>query len=436
MNSEASRNATRAPELRVLYACLFVVMVGYGSTLIVLPYHLQRINALASASPEAVAFQVGLLTGVYALAQLIAGPLVGRVIDRLGERNTLLGGLAGLAATQAAFGLTASLPLLYGLRFLGGVAAAALIVSATAYVTEQTSDKGRARGMAWFGTSVSLGLIAGPAMAGVLSQPGIDIAAGPFRIDGYSIPFIFSAALTLAILAYARTRLDPVPTATILAVEVGTAGRDGTPRLRTLLGLVTTSQYGLAIFEGTFVLYARDRLSLNAAQTSMAFVVCGVVMALQVPASALMTKIAGPLSQVAIGFTLMGIGISALLTSTTYPVVLAMVAVLAAGAALVIPKLSALVTIGQRTSTSVALGWKSSASSLGQFLGPVVGGSLIARHADLPFLMAGVLLTGVGVGIAIACRRPTSQRGQGVRPYAGKPTALTVLATDAQPPSP
>lgn len=436
MNSEAFPNDTRAPELRVLYACLFVVMVGYGSTLIVLPYHLQRIHALASASPETVAFQVGLLTGVYALAQLIAGPIVGRVIDRLGGRNTLLGGLAGLAATQAAFGLTASLPLLYGLRFLGGVAAAALIVSATAYVTEQTSDKGRARGMAWFGTSVSLGLIAGPAMAGVLSQPGIDIGAGLFRIDGYSIPFLFSAALTLAILAYARTRLAPVPTSTNVAVEVGTTGSNGVPRLRTLLGLVTAAQYGLAIFEGTFVLYSRDRLSLSAGQTSVAFVVCGVVMALQVPASAVMTKVAGPLVQVAVGFALMGIGISALLTSTSYPVVLAMVAVLAAGAALVIPNLSALVTIGQRTSTSVALGWKSSASSLGQFLGPVVGGSLIAKHADLPFLMAGVLLTGVGVGIAIACRRSKSQLGHGVRPHAGKPTVLTVVATDAQPPRP
>lgn len=436
MKSAAWPRNSQAPELRVLYACLFVVMVGYGSTLIVLPYHLQRIDALSSASPETVAFQVGLLTGTYALAQLIAGPFVGRLADRLGERNTLLGGLAGLAATQAAFGLTASLPLLYALRFVGGVAAAALIVSATAYVTEQTSEKGRARGMAWFGTSISLGLIAGPAMAGLLSQPGIDIGAGPFRIDGYSIPFIFSAALTLTILAYARTRLAPVPPSTNLVVAAGASGGNGVPRLRTLLGLVTAAQYGLAIFEGTFVLYARDRLSLSAGQTSLAFVVCGLVMALQVPAAALMHKVAGPLSQVAIGFALMGIGISALLTTTSYPLVLAMVGVLAAGAALVIPNLSALVTIGQRTSTSVALGWKSSASSLGQFLGPVVGGSLIAKHTDLPFLLAGVLLIGVGGGIAVVCRRSNSRLGQEVGPETRKLTGLGVLNTDAQPPRP
>ena len=183
-----------------------------------------------------------------------------------------------------------------------------------------------------------------------------------------------------------------------------------------MLGLVTAAQYGLAIFEGTFVLYARDRLSLTPAQTSIAFVVCGAVMAvLQVPASGMLAKIAGPLTQVAIGFALMGVGIAALLTTRSYPIVLVMVGILAAGAALVIPNLSALVSLGSRSTTGVALGWKSSASSLGQFLGPVVGGSLISRHQDLPFLMAGILLIAVSAGIAIAHRRPKRAADRGHR---------------------
>ena len=62
-----------------------------------------------------------------------------------------------------------------------------------------------------------------------------------------------------------------------------------------------------------------------------------------------------------------------------------------------------------------ALGWKSSASSLGQFLGPVVGGSLISRHQDLPFLMAGILLIAVSAGIAIAHRRPKRAADRGHR---------------------
>jgi MFS family permease len=99
------------------------------------------------------------------------------------------------------------------------------------------------------------------------------------------------------------------------------------------------------------------------------------------------------------------IGIAALLAADSFPVVLAMIAVLAAGAALVIPNLSALVATGARAGTGLALGWKSSASSLGQFLGPLVGGSLIGWQPNLPFQMAAMLLLGVAAVVAVAYRR-------------------------------
>jgi len=45
MNATNGAAAARDGQLRVLYACLFTVMVGYGSTLIVLPYHTQRVRS-------------------------------------------------------------------------------------------------------------------------------------------------------------------------------------------------------------------------------------------------------------------------------------------------------------------------------------------------------------------------------------------------------
>ena len=45
------------------------------------------------------------------------------------------------------------------------------------------------------------------------------------------------------------------------------------------------SQFGLALFEGTFVLDGRDRLALSAAEASAAFMVCGLVMAVSRPVS-------------------------------------------------------------------------------------------------------------------------------------------------------
>ena len=160
------------------------------------------------------------------------------------DRIILLGGLGGLAATQIAIGLTGTLPALYVLRFLGGLSAAAMMVAATTYVAGRTTGHDRTRGMAFFGTSISLGLVAGPAIAGLLSRPGFNIGNDFFRIDGYSLPFLFSGMLTFGVLAYARTRLtgdastprrQPVPVAA-----------DSTRRLtlRALLSLVAISWPG------------------------------------------------------------------------------------------------------------------------------------------------------------------------------------------------
>ncbi len=96
------------------------------------------------------------------------------------------------------------------------------------------------------------------------------------------------------------------------------------------------------------------------------------------------TLIVLPFHTQRIGFALIGTGIAALLTTSSYPVVLVMIAVLVAGAALVIPNLSALVSTGARANTGLALGQKSSASSRGLFLSPL-GSTRSARPTgDLP----------------------------------------------------
>ncbi len=101
---------------------------------------------------------------------------------------------------------------------------------------------------------------------------------------------------------------------------------------------MAAAQFGLALFEGTFVLYARDRLAFGAAQTTAAFVVCGVVMAvLQGAVVGPLARFVGPARQAAMGFLFMAAGIGALMVVRTFPVVLTTIGVLAFGTALVVP---------------------------------------------------------------------------------------------------
>ena len=388
----------------VLLTAVFAVMLGYGVTLTVLPYYTTRVHRLSGISHDALAIHIGVLTGVYALAQLVTGPVIGRLTDRRGRRPVALAGLIGVGITQIAFGLVTSLWWLYALRIAGGVAASLLTVAATTMIADWTDERSRPRGMALFGTAVSLGIVAGPALGAALNRASLDVAG--WRLDGYSLPFVSAGAVALAAAVVLGQRVPESRPASETGDGPLVGSRATLDRLRAGLALVVTAQFGLALFESTFVLYARDRFAFTAAQTTQAFLVCGVVMAvLQLVAAGPLQRLLAPLAQIAAGFLAMAAGIAALLAVEARGPVLASVGVLAAGTALITPNLAAVVSQAGPRAVGTSLGMKSSASSFGQFLGPVVGGTLLAWRATSPYALAAFLLSGAGVATVVAARR-------------------------------
>ncbi len=148
--------------LLILLACLFVVMIGLGITQPVLPFYVERLALGEGASRQAIAMHIGLITGVFALGQLLFAPIWGRWSDRTGRRPLLLIGIAGYAVAQILFGLATSLWLLYAARILGGILSSAALPVAAAYVADMTTEQDRGRGMASLGTATSLGFVVGP----------------------------------------------------------------------------------------------------------------------------------------------------------------------------------------------------------------------------------------------------------------------------------
>ena len=60
--------------LITLFFCLFVVMAGYGLTLPVLPYYIERLALSEGATSTEAYFQVGILTGSFALSRFLFAP--------------------------------------------------------------------------------------------------------------------------------------------------------------------------------------------------------------------------------------------------------------------------------------------------------------------------------------------------------------------------
>jgi DHA1 family multidrug resistance protein-like MFS transporter len=145
-------------------------MIGLGITQPVLPFYVERLALGEGASRRAVAMHIGLITGVFALGQLLFAPVWGRWSDRTGRRPLLLIGIAGYAVAQILFGLATSLWLLYVARILGGILSSAALPAAAAYVADMTTDRERGRGMASLGTATSLGFVVGPGLGGILAR--------------------------------------------------------------------------------------------------------------------------------------------------------------------------------------------------------------------------------------------------------------------------
>ncbi len=384
--------------LFVLLASLFVVSIGFGITLPVLPFYAERLAMAAGASHQMMVVHVGLLTGVFALMQFLFAPLWGRLSDRLGRRPILLLGIAGYGLAQLLFGMAISLWMLYGARILGGILASATIPAATAYVADATSDKERGRGMAWLGTAVSLGAVAGPALGGLTAWRNWHLSSrfGHLLISGFSIPFFVAAALTFLTLLVAIKWLPESllarPESTSRALP-SADWRELGRKIWPLLGLSVLSQLGLALFATVFVLFAQARLGYGPAQVGIAFMVCGSVMAL------FQGLAVGPLSgrvsevvQLIVGFGLMGVGIALLLLVRVQALVFATIGLMALGMAFISPNLSALTSKRSGPQTGAALGLQNAANNLGQVAGPLLGGALFAWKAGAPYFLTSLSL--------------------------------------------
>jgi MFS transporter, DHA1 family, tetracycline resistance protein len=139
---------------------VFVDMVGYGLVIPPLPFYTRQYAAVAAP--------VGLLGSLYAVVQFVGGPFLGGVSDRVGRRPVLILCLFGVSLAYLLFGLAQTLFLLFAAVVLAG-AASGTLATAQAYIADSTPPERRARGLGLIGAAFGLGLMAGPALGGLLS---------------------------------------------------------------------------------------------------------------------------------------------------------------------------------------------------------------------------------------------------------------------------
>ncbi len=383
--------------LTTLFACVLIVMVGFGIALPVMPLYVERLALASGSTPGSAPFHIGMITAVYPLTQLVFAPLWGRLSDRIGRRPLVVVGIAGFAVTQALFGIASGLALLYGARIVGGALSSALIPAASAYVADLTSEEQRGRGIASLNTAVGLGTVIGPALGALFVRRDVHVRVFSEHVvfDGFSVPFFAAAGFAIVALVAALVTLRESHVPRLDADAAVVAAR---PKVvRRLLGAVLASYIGISIFETTFALFAVARFGLDAGGIAVAFTECGATMIVAQFAGPVLARWIGERWVVALGFAAMSAGLVALVAAHADVVVYVAVIPLGAGMALVGLTLTSQVSKHEPRRVGAALGLQQGVQSVGQVVGAMAGTLLLGWSTPAPYVVAAMLLGGVAV---------------------------------------
>ncbi|TDJ08383.1 MAG: ferrochelatase [Deltaproteobacteria bacterium] len=327
----------------------------------------------------------GALGALYSLLQFVAAPIWGVISDRVGRKPVLLISVFGMMVSYILWFFSGSFTLLILARFIGGIMGGN-ISTATAVVADVTNKKNRVKGMAFVGIAFATGFIIGPAMGGILSL--IDLTKIYPQLSAWGVNPFSAVALLAFLLSLVnfifllRNFKETLPKEKRLKGELN---RTFNP-LKLFKPLpykgVNLTNFGhfffLMAFSGmefTLTFLAVDRLGFSPMDNAYLFIFIGFVLAL-VQGGIVRRKAAevGERKMALIGLVLLIPGLFAIGVTETVFLLYVGLFFLAVGGALIIPCLTALVSIyTPDEEQGKSIGIFRSLGALARVFGPILG---------------------------------------------------------------
>lgn len=388
----------RSPLLPI-FLIVCVDVLGLTIILPLLPFYAEKFGA----SPAVV----GLLVSTYAACQLIGGPLLGRLSDRVGRKPMLLLSQAGTFIGFLILAYANVLWVLFLSRIIDGFTAGNLSL-AQAYIADVTKPEERAKSFALIGIAFGLGFLVGPGISGYLSQ------------FSFRLPILVAAGLSLTSIL-ATYFLLPL---TIPTVDGEASGKRFTlfdwrvyadflrrPELAPLLWQFAAFAFAFSAFMSGFPLFAERRFTWNSQpfgpkQVGYVYAYLGFLgIILQGGLIGRLVKKFGESSIVKAGFAIAAIGFVLLAFTFRVPMLLVVAALASGGTGVLRPAITSLITQRvKRSEQGVVLGLNQSLNSVCSIVAPFAAGLLIDRGwlASWGLMAASVSLTGFLVAVRAA----------------------------------
>lgn len=359
--------------LPILFVVMFLVMVGFGIIIPVLPFYAEEMGA----NPT----ELGLLMAVYSLMQLIFAPMWGRLSDRIGRKPVMMIGISGLALSFFIQAISTELWMLFVARILGGMLSSANMPTAMAYVADITTEENRGKGMGIIGAAVGLGFVFGPAVGGIFSK--ISLSMPFFLASG-------SAAITL-VLVFLLLKESKHETGQA-SEEKSSIWKPFTREVSVLFFVQLFISLSLSGLEATFAYFAAEKAGLDSTQLGYIFMIMGFGGALvQGGLVGRLTKKYGESAVIQGGMIVSAIGFGLILLVDNFTTAAIYLTIFGLGNGVIRPSVSSLLTKTSSAGHGSSTGLLSSFDSLGRIIGPPLGGWLFSLAIGLPYISGAII---------------------------------------------
>ena len=391
------RDALATVELVVLGAAVFVVALGYGALMPVLPAWLATVDP--SATSDVIARHVGEIAAIYMAGIFLGAIGWGFASDVIGRRVILLAGFALFLISQLALVHVASVAAVYALRLFAGMAGSAVVPVATAVVVERSPPHKQSSRVAFMGAVSLFGFLVGPAL--IALQRLLPAATSPLSATSAShFAFAMHSTVVLGVAVLLSLFISAKGWPRVTNVSDSDRAPARVVHTPVLLALNFAALLGLGGFEVAVALDAAQRLQLDPARISVMFAECSVVMLL-INGILFLAPLSGawPVRRgLLLSFAAMSIGYLLLYGATGDAISFAAVALIAGGAGVAMPVITWLGATGRIAQPGTAIGQLTAAGSLGQTAGSFLAGWSFGVWTAATFLYGAFFMLGA-VGI-------------------------------------
>lgn len=370
--------------IAVVIFCEFLICLGMSLIFPVMPFIKNEYHFSA--------FDMGVMSSLFAFVQFIASPIVGRISDKTGRKPMLVWGLLVFSIAEFVFALSQRLWLFDLSRAVDGLSAAMFVPTSMALAADLTSVKDRAKVIGWLSAAFSGGLILGPGLGGILANISYKF---PFWVAG----ILGIISMVVAVILLPKDRDERFKSSTKnpedALLEGGWAQVKSllTPVMTMLFLMIFIMAFGLAGFESIYSLYVNEVHHFDLQSIALVLTLNGIIsLILQVFLFDRMVQWWGEVRMIRYCFFASAIGTAFVIYDHSHWQLIVATLVVFEAFDMLRPAITTLLTKMSKNNQGLLNGVNMSLTSVGNIIGPLISGALLDINYQYPYWIVIVFL--------------------------------------------